>query len=373
MTMSVKANIHIEQLEPYRVTPQEPWQDKNRHEVHKLDWNEANIAPPFVNSLARKLLLQSEFFVWYPDCNAHDLHDCIASNLGIPEFQVLSFPGSDSALDSLCRVFIAPGEAIVTVQPSYANFNVFALSCGARLVKHDLPKPYIFDSSAVIDTCINESAKILYLVSPNNPCGYTIPLEDLDYICKSLPQTLVICDQAYVEFSPQADACHLVSKFENLVITRTFSKAYALAGMRIGYLIASHSILKNVSKIRNGKNINMLSQQLAIECLRQTESLRAWVDQVSMGKQLIYSAFQQSATPFYPSAGNFILFEPNDPINMLSTLKQNKIFIRDQIATTGGGLRVTVGDLSSTEEFLRLYQRIVKKNVSKGFRQGSHI
>ena len=363
--MAVQANDHIEDLRPYAITPQEPWKASVRDKIFKLDWNEGSISPPFMLRLAKELLSQHEFFTWYPDCSACDLHSEISKYLGLSEFEILTFPGSDTALETLCRVFLAPNDVVISIKPSYANFDVFALSCGANFFKHELRRPFTFELDSILDNCRKKKPKIIYLVSPNNPCGYTIPMYYLKTICTSFPETLVICDQAYVEFSPEADASKLVPEFDNFVVTRTFSKAYSLAGMRIGYVLGNHSILKNLGKIRNGKNITMLSQLLAVECIRNEAYLLDWVSEINEGKERLYSFFQHFEMPYYKSGGNFILFEPHNPTEFLAKYKENNIFVRDQRDETGSGIRVSVADRNSVTKFLEVTQKIADGVYSK--------
>ncbi|WP_288235952.1 histidinol-phosphate transaminase [uncultured Prochlorococcus sp.] len=350
--MEIRSNKFIQKLNAYKVTPQEPWLSESNIEILKLDWNEGSKPPDFLKSLILKLIHQDKYWSWYPDYNSQKLNNIIASSLCISGMQVLSFPGSDVALETICRTFVGPDEKVLVLTPSYSNFFTFAEACGSQVIKLNLEKPYTFSLKKFVKAAAKIKPKIIYLVSPNNPCGYSISREDLKAVCKTLENSLIICDQAYVEFTPKTDVSSLIQEFSNLIITRTFSKAYSLAGIRIGYCISNHSILKEISKIRNGKNVSMLSQEIASECLRNKSWLDKRVKMINDEKNYLYEQFNLLKIKYYISDGNFVLFEPNNPKKIISGLKARGIFIRDQINATNGGLRVTINDSDSNKKFI---------------------
>ena len=361
--MAVRPNRFIEKLDPYKITTQEPWNEKDRKAVLKLDWNEATFVPSFIRDFAIQLLKSDEYFNWYPDYNAHQLHKALAESLGVSVMEVLSFPGSDAALEALCRCYLAPRFKAVAVTPSYSNFFVFAKSIGASVNYVSIPKPFCFDLDMVINKTKKVRGQLLYLVTPNNPCGYFIDPTDVSKICDLLPDVLIVCDQAYVEFATYADCVHLISDHPNLIIVRTFSKAYSLAGMRVGYVVAQHEILKNLSKIRNGKNLIMLAQKLAIECLKHPTWLEDWVKEIIREKEKLYKILDQFGIPYYHSHGNFVLFELSSPKKTVAELKKRRIFIRDQSEAIEGGVRVTIGHSSAMKRFANVLQEIISEDT----------
>ncbi len=359
--MNIKPNKYIEKLKPYKVTPQEPWLSNVNKDFLKLDWNEGSNPPDFVKNIINDLVQIPKYLSWYPDYNSQKLCNSISKKLKISELQVLTFPGSDVALETVCRTFISQDDNVLAVLPSYSNFLTFAESCGCNLETTNLEKPYIFSAKDLIEKANTIKPKILYLVSPNNPCGYVIKDSEISLICDELKETLVICDQAYIEFSPLHDLSHLINEHSNLVITRTFSKAYSLAGIRIGYCISNHNIIKEISKIRNGKNVSMIAQEIALECLKNEEWLHKRINIVNKEKEKLYEEFAKLNIPFYKSMGNFILFEPNEPKKLITNLKARGIFIRDLIQATEGGLRVTIVDKEKNMKFIKNLKEVISK------------
>ena len=208
--MSVTPNPYVKNLEPYEITPQEPWQIHDEYQLDKLDWNEGAYVPGFARRVARRRLIRDEYFNWYPDCAAIALTKALAEWLRVSAFNVLTFPGSDVALETLCRTYLAPGDRVLIPTPTYENFFTFAAACGAQLQLAALPRPYTFDAAAFTERHRASVPKIIYLVSPNNPCGYAIARADVTAICEAFPSSLVILDQAYVEFAPQLSCAQLI-------------------------------------------------------------------------------------------------------------------------------------------------------------------
>ena len=350
--MAVRPNRFIERLAPYKITPQEPWLDYRSRTILKLDWNEGDFLPDHIRRYAMSLMRSDAIFSWYPDYGALELHEEIARTLGCSPLQVLSFPGSDVALDTVCRAFLDVGERALIVTPSYENFDVFVNSVGAVCDLLPLPKPYRFDRLLVQQALQARPTKLLYLVSPNNPCGYAIELDDIRRLCTDNPDTLVVCDQAYVEFAAEYDCVRLIDELPNLLINRTFSKAFSLAGLRLGYVVGDHELLAPLAKVRNGKNIGMLAQKVSIEMLRHPELVGEWVKEVIAARQWCYERLSELVPVVYPSHGNFLLFEVPKPLEVVAELKAHQIYIRDKTRTTGGGVRVSITSRRAMMRFI---------------------
>ncbi|MCS6896457.1 MAG: histidinol-phosphate aminotransferase family protein [Nitrospira sp.] len=359
--MAVFPNPRFQSLEAYEITPQEPWQIYEEYSLTKLDWNEGAFVPDFVKRTARKLLSKDEYYSWYPDCVAIELTKALAGSLDVSVMNVLTFPGSDVALESLCRVYLQAGDRVLIPTPTYENFFTFAASSGGDLLYAPLKPPFEFNAGSLIAEHLSHRPKVIYLVSPNNPCGYVIAHDDVRAICRAFPESLVVLDQAYVDFSPEASCVHLVRECDNLAITRTFSKAFSLAGMRLGFIVADHGILKQVAKIRNGKNLGMLAQKLGVELLRRKADVQAWIDQVVATRDWLSDQLTKLGVTHSPSRANFILFELPDPKYALAEFKREGIYVRDKSKAVPNGLRVTITTRKSAEQFLRVLERLVSR------------
>ncbi|MCP9456539.1 MAG: histidinol-phosphate aminotransferase family protein [Nitrospira sp.] len=359
--MAVIPNPRFQSLEAYEITPQEPWQIYEDYAVTKLDWNEGAFVPPFVKRIARRLLSNDEYYSWYPDCAAIELTKALADSLGVSVMNVLTFPGSDVALESLCRVYLSGGERVLIPVPTYENFFTFAASAGGELVFVPLKPPFEFSAASLIADYRHDRPKVIYLVSPNNPCGYLIAQSDVREICRAFPDTLVILDQAYVDFSPDASCVDLIRACDNVAITRTFSKAFSLAGLRLGYVVASHDILKQVAKIRNGKNLGMLAQKLGVELLKRKTDVQQWIRQVVETRDWLSHRLTTLGVTHSTSYANFILFELPDPKYALAEFKRHGVYVRDKSKAVPNGLRVTITTRQAAAQFLRVVEKLVAR------------
>ena len=157
-------------------------------------------------------------------------------------------------LETLCRAFLDDRDSASCLYPTYENFFIFVLQTGASLKKIEIDKPLIPDENKILNhLCSNENLKLVYLVNPNNPCGYLLSEEFIRELCKRLPDSIIVVDEAYIEFSDHKSSVTLINEFENLVVFRTFSKAFGMAGLRLGYMCASDEIINAVSKNKKRK------------------------------------------------------------------------------------------------------------------------
>ena len=363
--IKIKANKHIEKLNPYQITSQDPWLFTEKKDIQKLDWNEGNFIPNFLKKEISNLLQKDYIFNWYSDYTSYDLHMALSDHLGISMNSILSFPGSDVALETICRCFIEPDDYVLTPTPTYENFAVFAESCGAKIINHDLKSPYIFEINSFQKKISKYKPKIVYLSSPNNPCGYIIKPNDISKLCDEFQNVLFICDHAYIEFCLEFDCTHLSQIHSNLIIVRTFSKALSLAGIRLGYVVSNNDILQILSKIRNGKNITMLSQLIGIYVIQNINKYNKWIKEIISNRQMTFNELSKIGIKTYNSYGNFLLFEIKGAKFFLGRLKKDQIFIRDKINSTNGGIRITITSKLASTKFLQNVKSFINDKENK--------
>jgi len=186
----------------------------------------------------------------YPNPDHADLHAAMAAYYEVPATSVLATRGSDDGIDALGRAFLTPGQdAVMVTPPTFAMFAIFARLQGAAVVEVPLTEHFEFDARAMAASWV-KGVKLVYVCSPNNPTGSIMPLEDLQGLCNALAgKALVVVDEAYQEFSAQESALAMLASTPNLVVLRTLSKAYGLAGIRCGALLASADIVQWVRRV----------------------------------------------------------------------------------------------------------------------------
>jgi histidinol-phosphate aminotransferase len=178
---------------------------------------------------------------WYPDQRAAELTEKLAGYTGQPLDRILVTSGSDAALDILCQTFLDADDEVVVPSPTYTHFLTYAEARGAHVHQIFGANPFELDLQSVLDA-LNYRTKMVYLVSPNNPTGVVWPASVVARIARQVPQALVIVDEAYFEFCGKT-AVELVERYSNVVVTRTFSKSFGIAGLRVGYMLATERVI----------------------------------------------------------------------------------------------------------------------------------
>lgn len=353
-------NKYLRNISPYKLASHAIWSVSplEREDMLKLDWNEATIAPsPLVKQRIMELLSQPDFFHLYPTTNNEHLLNLLASYVGLPVENVQYFASSDALHEYICKVFIGVGDPVMILGPSYDNFRLTCQANGADVFFSNYEDDFSFDSSHFEQAIIEKEPAVVYICNPNNPTGNQHSVAYIEHLLKEFPDTLFLIDEAYSEFSG-ITAKDLVLKYDNILISRTMSKAFALANFRFGYLIASKENVQFINRIRNPKNISTITQTAAIAALEDVEYMRNYVREVSAGKEYFISEMAQNPhIKVYNSYGNFVLmqFESYEKkMDLLRFLASRNIFVRDtmQSPIVRNCFRVTCGTKQQMEQVI---------------------
>jgi len=247
-------------------------------------------------------------------------------------------------LETLCRAYLDPGDQVVVLTPTYENFFVYVSQNGAHIVEMDVAPPDIPDEKTIAGFIeALDNVKAVYISRPNNPFGYVLSEAVIQNLAIQHPNVMFIIDEAYIEFTAESSCVRFVDLTPNIVVTRTFSKAFGMAGIRLGYLCASVEVANVVNKIRNGKNVSMIAQRLGVFALRHFDKVSLWIEEVQKGRARFESWCASQGIKFFPSHGNFVLFEVNRPSDVCSLLKANGIYVRNRDLVVPGYIRATMG------------------------------
>lgn len=233
--------------------------------VIKLDSNENAYGPS-----ARVLAALADTRTWHYYFGQDDLREALAAYAGVNAENIVVTNGGDEAIDLVLRAVLEPGDAVLDAPPSFEMYRIFTLANRGRVVEAPRRADFALDTDAVVDAVQREHAKIICLASPNNPDGQLLPRADLLRLLE-LP-ALVMLDEAYYEYA-QTSAVALLTQYPNLVIVRTFSKWAALAGLRVGYVIASPEFANALHKLRAPYNVNLAALIAARESLNDRDYL----------------------------------------------------------------------------------------------------
>lgn len=345
----------IRSLTPYEAVNSQAYVDARaaREEVFKLDWNESTIGPsPKVNDAILAALQGLRGLNWYPPLGGADLLQGLASYTALPGENLLVTNGSDDALALVCTSFLDRGDDVLVPVPTYNHFMVFAQSQGANV--RTVQAADVFSKNLDgIRAAMTRKTRLLYLVSPNNPTGVVFEPADVEALCLEFPRTLVVLDEAYFEFS-QVTGIALVERLPNLLVTRTFSKAFGLAGLRVGYLAADASILDGLRRVYNPKSVNSLAQIGAAAALTDLDYLHSYIAQVRVSKELLSQFFGSRNVEAYATAANFVVVRTGDLSRAMNLLEDQGVYVRDRSSYPGldGCFRMTVGTVDQTRRLI---------------------
>ena len=304
-----------------------------------LDANEN----PFPNGLNR-----------YPDPQQMQLKNKLAALKGLRPSQILCGNGSDEVLDLIFRAFCEPNEdGIITLTPTYGMYAVLANLNGIQQQCVSLTADFQIDVPAVLNA-IRPNSKLLFICSPNNPSGNVMSRTAIKEILKAF-KGLVVIDEAYIDFTDTESWLEDLSEHPNLVVTQTLSKAYGLAGIRLGICYATEEIIAVLNKIKPPYNINSLTQKAAISAISQRENTKQQLKTILDQRTKLIREFKKIAwiEKLYPTDANFILIRVDNANLRYEQLKNKGIIVRNRTREDGciNCLRITVG---TAEENKRL-------------------
>jgi histidinol-phosphate aminotransferase len=282
----------------------------------------------------------------YPDPLQVKLKKRISEIKGVAPENIFLGNGSDEAIDLLVRAFCEPGvDNILSIKPTYGMYKVCADINGVEYRESLLTENYQVNVQELTGLADNNS-KLMFLCSPNNPTSNSLDTADILNLIKKF-NGLVILDEAYIDFSIRSSMVTQLKKYSNLVILQTFSKAWGMAGIRLGLAFADGEIIGVLNRIKYPYNVNILTQKVALEHLVSTENKDKWVNQILEQRNLLKSQLSgfSMVRNILPCDANFLMVKFDDPKHVFDFLIEKKIIVRDRskVALCEGYLRITVG------------------------------
>lgn len=313
-----------------------------------LDANENAYGSPLQQSYNR-----------YPDPLQYQVKKRLSEIKGVPPRNIFLGNGSDEAIDILYRSFCNPGvDNVIIVPPTYGMYEVSANINDVELRRVPLTPEYQLNLEGIAEQ-IDERTKMIFICSPNNPTGNSINRPDVETLLANF-NGLVIVDEAYINFSRQKTFIQELTEYANLVVLQTLSKAWGLAGLRVGMAFASEEIIEVMNKVKPPYNINEASQQLALQALQNIDQVNAWIKETlsERDKLVLQLKNYDFVLDIYPSDANFILVKTTDPRGIYNYLVQNGIIVRDRskVELCEGSLRITIGTPEENAKLIKSLQ-----------------
>lgn len=321
----------------------------NRPEIF-LDANEN----PYNNGINR-----------YPDPHQKALKSRISEIKGIAAGSLFLGNGSDEAIDLVYRVFCEPGESnTVSIAPSYGMYEVAAAMNDVEFRKVQLRPDFSMDTEAMLSAA-GSKTRLMFICSPNNPTGNSFPVEQIEDILERFGGVVVL-DEAYIDFSVRPSLASLVKRYPNLIVLQTLSKAWGMAGLRIGLAIADPAVIALMSKVKYPYNINVLAQKMALMKLDEAAKDKAVAEIVGQRFRLEKELAKcPEVKGIYSSDANFLLVRFENPDEVYERLLEGGVIVRNRSKVSGceGCLRITVGTPVENDRLLRLLSSSVAEPV----------
>ena len=346
----MKYNKNIDVIEPYIVSKGAELSD-TKEEWLKLDWNEATLQPnPKLLNDISSFCTSNKLFN-YPDVIADELKKEIANYNSINVENIELFNGSDSALNTIFSVFI-DNSNVLLFEPTYTQVKPFINLYGGKIVSSEIMN--IFTSHDYKFEDISKS-DIVYIVNPNNPTGNLISKQTILNLANKYKNKLFIIDEAYYEFSNMTVVKEALN-FDNIIVTRTFSKAFALAGLRLGYIVANQKLLQLINKVRNSKDINSIAQIGALSSLKNIDYIKEYSNEIRQTKSYFTKQLRDLNYEVADSESNFVLVKVHNSDSFIKYLNFNKILVRDRSSLTNlkNCVRITIGNSSQMNKVINI-------------------
>ena len=297
----------------------------------------------------------------YPDPQQTDLKTLISKQKNVAANQILLGNGSDEVLDLIFRAFCEPNQdSIVTLPPTYGMYDVLANLNAVENLQVSLSSDFQLEVDAILAT-IKAQTKLLFICSPNNPSGNTVDRIAIERLLNGF-QGLVVIDEAYIDFTEENSWIQSLNAYPNLIVTQTLSKAYGLAGIRLGICYASEEIIAVLNKIKPPYNINTLTQDAALKALQNKDIVSDQITTVLKERSRLIKAFKtyDFIKKIHPSEANFILIKVDDANKRYDELIKKGIVVRNRSSQLHceNCLRITVGTPSENTQLLTLLKTL---------------
>ena len=342
----------VRKLESYHVDSVKP---RIKLDANENNWMEGKFQPALKEMISTFPLHQ------YPDSECLALRHKLALMNNVHPDQVITGVGSDQIIAWIIQAFVEKDDRVLMMDPTFTMYEINTLMAGGNPVKVPLGDDFSFDPEAFLAKAMEEAPKVVFLTNPNNPTGGSIPADVLIPLIHELAKgdCVIAIDEAYYEFFGET-AVKEINNLEQLIILRTLSKAYGLAGIRAGYALASEKMMKSIFRVKPPYHMSGLDQLAAMVCLDQAESLKPVLDAVVAWREKLADTLIAFRLPHrirvYPSKANFLLIHTADAAGLNERLQEQDILVRSYGSSgpLANCLRITIGTEAENEQLLEV-------------------
>jgi len=328
----------------------------NRHDKLRLDFNENTVGcSPAVIEHLKSVLTAGELTV-YPDYAR--VKTALSAHFRVSPDELLLTNGTDEAIQVLVNTYVDDGDEVIALRPSYAMYRFYAEVAGAKIVEIDYKAPALAFPMAELLAAITPQTRAVLIANPNNPTGTAIDLPAVERILKAAPNAAVLIDEAYYEFFG-VTALPLLAKYPHLFVSRTFSKVYGMAALRMGCLFSQAANVKYLHKAQSPYSVNALAAAAAEAAVRDTAYIENYVTEALAAREMLEAGLEKLGIAYVPGSANFVLGYFGDrAIEIRDALREKAILVRDRSYEIPGGVRITVGTRAQTRLVLAELEKI---------------
>lgn len=330
-------------------------------EVIKLASNENPLgSSPKVKEALNNIINEAHM---YPDASNYELKEALSKKLGVEPGQIFCGTGSDSLIRVICNTFINPGDESIMAEITFPRYEASVKLMGGKVISIPM-KDNGLDIEAMVDA-ITERTKIIWFCNPNNPTGTIFTKQELDKVLGKIPpKVVIIMDEAYIEYVTDKDfpnSLELLPKYPNMVILRTFSKAYGLASLRCGYGIVHTELGEYFNRIIGPFDVNLFAQKAALAALEDEDFLQLVYDTNVAGRDYLYDELDKMGLPYAKTNANFIMLDTlvDDKIVFDRLLRAGIIVRPGHLLGMPGWMRVTIGTEMQNHKFIKALKEIL--------------
>lgn len=327
-----------------------------RSDKLRLDFNENTVGcSPRVAEFLRRTVTEPLLTV-YPEY--FEVKPELAAFFGVANDELLLTNGTDEAIQVLVNTYVDDGDEVLILHPSYAMYKFYSQVAGAEVREVPYRRADLSFPLEELLAAVTPRTRAIFVSNPNNPTGTGADLETVIRILQTAPHAAVLIDEAYYEFCG-VTVLGLLNEYPNLLVSRTFSKVYGMAAMRMGCLFSQRTNAQYMRKAQSPYSVNLLAALAAREAIRDTGFIRGYVEEVLAARADVYAGLHRLGIPYYPSRANFVLFRAGDrAIEVRDKLREKRILIRDRSYEIAGCVRVTVGTREQVRQFLEELEKI---------------
>ena len=336
-----------------------PLKGRNPNNYLLLDFNESPVPPPSHVIDALVEFIEDNRLQAYPSYG--DFLEQLAAYAQVSSNQLILTNGSDQAIDIILRALLNEGDEMILAKPGFAIFFQFAGTLGARVISPEFRSDMGFPSEEIVNA-VTPQTRLIVVINPNNPTGTLVNVEYIQHLLESFPEIAVLVDEAYFEFTLQT-CSRLLEDHENLIITRTFSKAFALPSLRLGYAIAHKSFIEHLYKIRGPYDVNMIALVAARAQLIHPQPWQQIIREIMReAKPSLERFFEEQGITCFKGAANFMLVAPDNVAAAIDYLKAHKILVRPMHPPIAHTFRMSIGTLLQTRQFIEIFTDFLNNN-----------